>query len=241
MGKERVSLRSLRDHFEGSLKSEVGAIAAEALKNARRVRLSSAVPRQNMPVAAPMEEQRKKNKTKPPLRDSIQFKTSRQHEEYLNAYLEEHGLTWELYDQYKVLYSSARELGELHRVWRHLGDLGFQESQILLEKAEVLRQMGEMDKAQVFLDENVRKYPGDPHANYALAMFYKLTRDYELAIHWLKKWQKLEGMSAEPYYHLGAIYRRTGSLDMARTSLLECLRLKPNHPLGKSLLQKLDQ
>ncbi|MBF0245042.1 MAG: hypothetical protein HQL31_07190 [Planctomycetes bacterium] len=174
-----------------------------------------------------------------PLKDSISFKRSTDYEQYLLACIDEQGLNFEIYDRIKVLYLSAKDVAGLQRVWKRLSELGMNESQIWLEKADCFRQLDRLDLAMEFLEKNVSAYPKDPHANYAMGMYYKLTRNYELALHWLKKWTLLDIANSEAHFQLGSVYRRVNSLDLAKKSLLECLRISPGHIMAKSLLEKI--
>jgi len=175
------------------------------------------------------------------LKDSIYFKTDEEYEEYLHATLEKEGLFAELYEQFKVLYVSRKNIPALTSIWTHLDQLGLNVYQACLEQAEVLIQMEEMEKAFVFLDRAVRMEPDDIIGVRAISLYHKLAREYELAIHWMEKWKKLRHDDAEVYYHMGSVYRRTGMKDMAIMHLRRCLNFDHNHIMARSLLEKLGQ
>ncbi len=177
---------------------------------------------------------------KPVIKDGLQFRNDVEHESYLNALFEKHGMFKELYEQYKVIYSSSANISGLERIWKHLESMGFSEQDAWLERADVYRRIGSMDLALPWLERNVHHYPKDPHANQVLALYYKHTHEYDLALVWMKKWERLSPNDPEVYYHIASIYHRMSSFDMARTRLLECLRIRPNHTLAKSLKEKID-
>lgn len=190
-------------------------------------------PEQSVPLRAPQKAIAKK------LKDSIYFKTDEEYEAYLNETLEKEGLFQELYDQLKVLYISRKNIPALMSVWEHLDQLGMDTYQACLEQAEILIQMEEMQKAFVFLDRAVRLDPENLKGIRAIALYHKLNREYELAIHWLEKWKKINMEDAEVYYHMGSVYRRTGMMEMALTELRRCLHLNNNHLMARSLLTKM--
>lgn len=254
MGNDRISFRHLRGKMSHALdkKSEdlaVGKEDSDGGTSGKKLSLADMKPaslQRNRPPSPGERLSELRNRKMPaeaaeapPLKDSILFRRSRDYEDYLNDYLEKYGLSAELYEQMRIFYASAGDVAALERVWKRLPELGMSESDGWLERAEVLRQMGKMELALQYLEKNQRANTSDPHANYALGMFYKLERDYELAVHWLNKWQRLDPNNPEVYYHLGAIYRRIRSDELARRNLLECLRLFPRHMAAKALLDKL--
>lgn len=174
------------------------------------------------------------------LRDSIHFKTNIEYIKYLQSCLAEVGLTPELYDQFKVLFYSNNDAEAMEGVWRHLKDIDYSDSEIMLEKADGLRQMDRMEEAFEILNQAVNRFPAEAPVIYALVMYYKLEKDYESAEHWIKKWKQLEPTNPEVYYHLGTVYKRVGSIGLARTNLLECLAFDSSHLAAKSLLEKLE-
>lgn len=175
------------------------------------------------------------------LRDSIYFKSDEEYESYLIRELDTNGLFQELYEQMKVLYVSRKNIPALTGLWEHLEEMGMTPYQALLEQAEVLIQMEEMDKAFVCLDRAVRLEPDTLAGVRAISIYHKLKREYELAIHWMEKWKKLDVGNAEVYYHLGSILRRTGMKEMAMSELRRCLHLDQNNVMARSLLEKLEK
>jgi len=175
------------------------------------------------------------------LRDSIYFQTDEEYEEYLLETLEKEGLFPELYKQLKIFYISRKNIPALTSVWEHLYELDMTAYQALMEQAEVLIQMEEMEKAFVFLDRAVRLEPDNLAGIRAISLYHKLSREYELAIHWMEKWKKLDHTNPEVFYHTGSILRRTGMKDLAITELRRCLHLDQNHVMARSLLEKLDR
>lgn len=173
------------------------------------------------------------------LKDSIYFQTDEEYEEYLQETLKQEGLFKELYEQMKVLYVSRKNIPALMSIWEHLGEMGMSSYQACLEQAEVLIHMEEMQKAFVFLDRAVRMEPENLKGIRAIALYHKLNREYELAVHWLEKWKKLNMDDAEVYYHMGSVYRRTGMTEMALTELRRCIHLNSNYLMARSLLTKM--
>lgn len=175
------------------------------------------------------------------LRDSIYFQTDEEYEEYLLETLEKEGLFPELYKQLKVFYISRKNIPALTSVWEHLHELDMTAYQALMEQSEVLIQMEEMEKAFVFLDRAVRLEPDNLTGIRAISLYHKLSREYELAMHWMEKWKKLDHTNPEVFYHIGSVLRRTGMKEMAITELRRCLHLDQNHVMARSLLEKLDR
>jgi tetratricopeptide (TPR) repeat protein len=173
------------------------------------------------------------------LKDSIYFQSDEEYEYYLKETLEQEGLFQELYDQLKVLYVSRKNIPALMSLWENLNQLGMSTYQACLEQAEVFIQMEEMQKAFVYLDRAVRLEPENLKGIRAIALYHKLNREYELTIHWLEKWKKLNMDDAEVYYHMGSVYRRNGMMEMALTELRRCLHLNHNHLMARSLLTKM--
>ncbi len=226
------------DHAMKPAESAEGAEGRD--EPARGISFSSLKPRGPDARSASPAKDRPKPAERPPLKDAIQFRNSAEYEKYLLGILEKHGLDAPLYEQLRIFYASAGDVAALQRVWRHLPDLGFSDPEGWLERAEVLRQMDRMDLALEYIEKYQRARPDDPHATYAMAMYFKLQHDYEVAVHWLKKWQRLDPRNPEVYYHLGTIYRRIHSVDLARLNLMECLRLDGKYPLAQALLDKLN-
>lgn len=241
MSKQRISLRKfekdLREKSATQHNDELGSQDKDA-KPKKGLTFSSMSPvtlkKQNVSIKTKKVE-------KPAVKDSISFKSDEEYEEYFLQYVEVHGLNKELYQHIKVFYMSSKNIGGLRKVWKHLEEIGLDECEALLESADVLRQMDEMDLAFEFLDRAVQKFPDSIQAISSVALYYKLTRDYELAIHWLQKWQKLEPTNADALYHLGAVYRRVHSIDLALTSLRNCLQLDSNHLRARALLDKIEK
>lgn len=188
----------------------------------------------------PLPQKRTKNfKPAQELKDAILFKSDAEYLEYLFQYIEANKLTEESYDKLKVLLISKGDLSLLERTWEQLDDIIEDKCEQLLEKADVYRQMDKMDMVFVYLEQASRQYPENLMANYGMAMYFKLERDYELAIHWMKKWLELDRENPEAYYQLGSVYVRTNSFDLAKQSLYECTIRDPNHLGAKSLLDKI--
>lgn len=173
------------------------------------------------------------------LKDSILFKTDTEYEEYLYTILESYGLFAELYDHFKVFLMSKSDVVGLEKLWKYSGDLKMDPCDLLLEKADVLRQISRIDLAYDYLEQASRQYPENAMVNYGMAMYHKLKREYELALHWMNKWMVVDGSNSEVYYQLGSTYHRMGSYDLAVQKLRECLILDSKHLGAQSLLDKI--
>ena len=253
---DKINLRKIKDaipesasfvQHQGDAQKPSAKNEASDKNEGRRLSFSSMkpVPRKNLPddlaveSPAPQPVDHEKQRQSFVLKDSIHFKTNMEYLHYLHECLSRVGLTPELYQQFKVLHMSNKDIEALEGIWRHLADLGLGECERWLECAEVLRQLEAMDAAFEYLNKAVVRYPSDVQAVYAMAMFYKLKKDYESSEHWLKKWKLLDGLNPEVYYHLSTVYKRTGALELARKHLLECLSYDPQHLRAKALLDKL--
>jgi len=174
------------------------------------------------------------------LKDSILFKTDVEYEEYLYDTLESFGLSLELYEHFKIFLMSKSDVVGLEKVWKYSKDLEMDPCSLLLEKADVLRQLTRIDLAYTYLEQASRQYPDNATVNYGMAMYYKLKREYELAIHWMNKWLVVDGSNPEVYYQLGSTYHRMGSYDLSVQKLRECLILDAKHLAAQSLLDKIN-
>jgi tetratricopeptide (TPR) repeat protein len=230
----QAKLKSLLN--EGSVDGHVQQNAPD-FKN-RRIGFTDMKLSQN---EMPFEKEVLKEKVqqKPALKDSILFKTDIEYEEYLYTMLEMHGLFTELYEHFKVFLKSKADVVGLEKIWKFAEDLDLGPCELLLEKADVLRQISRMDLAYVYLEQASRQYSDNPMVNYGMAMYYKLNRDYELAMHWMQKWLAIDGSNPEVYYQMGSTYNRIGMTDLAVQKLRECIILAPNHLAAKSLIDKI--
>jgi tetratricopeptide (TPR) repeat protein len=181
----------------------------------------------------------KKKKSSIELKDSILFKTDIEYEEYLYQTLEVNGLFPELYEHFKIFLMSKNDVVGLEKIWKYADDLALETCELLLEKADVLRQISRMDLVLVYLEQASRKFPENAKVNYGMSMYYKLERNYELAIHWMQKWLAVDGSNPEVYYQMGSTYKRIGMVDLAAQRLRECLALDSSHIAAKSLLDKI--
>jgi tetratricopeptide (TPR) repeat protein len=184
-------------------------------------------------------EKKKSSKAELSLKDSIFFKTDIEYEEYLYGVLEKEGLFDKLYEQFKVFLMSKSDVVGLEKIWKYSEDLNMEPCDLLLEKADVLRQISRMDLAFDYLEQASRLFPENAMVNYSMAMYYKLNRDYELAMHWMNRWLVTDDANPEVYYQLGSTLNRMGSHDLAADKLRSCLVLDPNHLTAKSLLDKI--
>lgn len=191
------------------------------------------------PSTPPPSRENNKKKDAPPLRDGIHFKNSSEYEDYLMEYLEEYGISEELYDRCRALFVSSSDLGKLHKLFARLGELGYTDSDIQLEKADIFRRMGRLDLAHEALETNLCRNPRDSRALCAMALFYKLQRQYEESVHYLKKWEQVDAFNPEVHYHLGSVFYRVHSTSLAEHHLRECLRLDSRHLRARSLLDKM--
>lgn len=244
---KKLELRQLKNQIvsnKGFLSSSRSSDEGKPEKDRLKEKLSiSGLSPQNQHLKKEIDQEdeltKKMRRKRFVLKDSIHFKTNIEYLNYLHDALKKIGLTWEIYGQFKVLHMSNKDIEALEGIWRHLGDLGMSECDAWLESAEVLRQIEELDLSFEYLNRIVDKYPEEPRGAYAMAMYYKLKKDYEATEHWLKKWKVLDVANPEVYYHLGTVYKRIGSLELARKNLLECLSYDSAHLRARSLLDKI--
>jgi tetratricopeptide (TPR) repeat protein len=139
----------------------------------------------------------------------------------------------------KVFYISRGDVHALVGICEALPTMIDDPCQVELERAEVYRQLGDLDKSFLYLDKAVRCDPLNIVAIKSLGFCHKQQGEYDLALHWFLKWKELEPQSAEACYQTGMIYFRLKSPDLARNACSQALDIDPKHIMAKSLKDKL--
>lgn len=175
----------------------------------------------------------------PVLRDSLYFKRSQDYEVYLIEQWHEWGLFAELFEKLKVLFISKKDLHALVKLCQSLPDMIKSPCQVELERAEAFRQFGDLDQAVLALNKAHDKDPFNEIALKSLGFCHKQRGEYELALHWFKKWLDINSESVEAHYQCAIIYSRVKADDLARTHCFKALDLDGAHPMARALKDKL--
>ncbi len=175
----------------------------------------------------------------PRLRDSVYFKRSQDYEVYLIEQWHERGLFPELFEKLKVLFISRKDVHALVKLCQSLPDMIQSPCQVELERAEAFRQFGDLDQAVLALNKAHDKDPFNEIALKSLGFCHKQRMEYDLALHWFKKWLDINPESVEAHYQCAIIYSRVKADDLARAHCFKALDLDGAHPMARALKEKL--
>jgi Flp pilus assembly protein TadD len=106
--------------------------------------------------------------------------------------------------------------------------------------SEIALDTEEWERALVHLNKLVELDPDSPDANYLMASYWYLNKDYIAARKYAEKARATRPNHADLRNLLGNIYVKLNFRDMAREEYLQALQLEPDRPEFRANLQSLD-
>jgi len=159
-----------------------------------------------------------------------------------NAYLPR----WFLAD----LYKEYRKPEEAKREYQALQQRGYLKEKDCLNMAEVLYSLGSYEDVKRILAPIIDRYVNHKNANWALAISYMKTEEFDKAVVYLERLIAAGSRRYEDYRNIGFCYRRLGGFEKAKEAYSNALSIKPDSKeirenlalvyigIGKNLLDK---